>query len=83
MIFFATIGYSQKKGNDNFHGAVATLKSYKALYVLNQSDDKKIRAVIRNINNALEDPRLNGKLFTSLKTRMIDDPLKRKFSISL
>lgn len=62
IFFFATIGYSQKKGNDNFHGAVATLKSYKALYVINQSDDKKIKAVIRNINNALEDPRLKGKL---------------------
>ena len=62
MLFFATIGYSQKKGNDSFHGAVATLKSYKALYVLNQSEEKKIKALFRNINNALEDPRLKGKL---------------------
>jgi intracellular sulfur oxidation DsrE/DsrF family protein len=46
----------------SFHGAEATLKGYKALYVLNQSDDKKIRGTIRNINNALEDPRLKGKL---------------------
>ena len=61
-LFFATIGYSQKKSNDNFHGAVATLKSYKALYVINQSDEKKIKALFRNINNALEDPRLKGKL---------------------
>lgn len=61
-LFFTTIGYSQKKSTDNFHGAVATLKSYKALYVINQSDEKKIKALFKNINNALEDSRLKGKL---------------------
>jgi len=50
----------------DFHGAAATLKSYKALYILNQSDDKKIKAVFRNISNALEDPRLQGKLEVEL-----------------
>lgn len=49
-----------------FHGAEATLKEYKALYILNEPDDKKIRAVLRNINNALEDPRLKGKLQVEL-----------------
>lgn len=49
-----------------FHGAEARLKEYKALYILNQSDDKKIRMVIRNINNALADPRLKGKLQVEL-----------------
>lgn len=49
-------------------GAVASLKEYKALYILNDSGDKKIRAVIRNINNALEDPRLKGKLRVELVT---------------
>lgn len=39
---------------------------YKALYILNELGDKKIRAVIRNINNALEDPRLKGKLQVEL-----------------
>lgn len=47
---------------NTFHGAQATRKSYKALYVLNESEEKKMRAVIRNINNVLEDPRLKGKL---------------------
>lgn len=61
------VAWSQKKNsNAGFQGAVATLKSYKALYILNQSDDKKIRAVIRNINNAMEDPRLKGKLEAEL-----------------
>lgn len=61
------IAWSQKKNsNADFYGAAASLKSYKALYILNQSDDKKIKAVIRNINNALEDPRLKGKLEVEL-----------------
>ncbi|TCC98360.1 DsrE family protein [Pedobacter hiemivivus] len=45
-----------------FTGAKATLKHYKALYVLNSGDEKKINGTLRNIKNALEDPRLKGKL---------------------
>lgn len=45
-----------------FHGAEARLKKYKALYVINQPDDKKIRMTLKNIRNAFEDPRLKGKL---------------------
>lgn len=45
-----------------FTGAKATLKHYKALYVLNNGDEKKINGTLRNIKNALEDPRLKGKL---------------------
>ena len=66
LLLFLSLGITscaQKVVNaGNFNGAAATLKEYKALYVLNQSDDKKIRGIIRNINNALEDPRLKGKL---------------------
>ena len=59
----ATFSFSQKQNSGPvFHGATASLKEYKALYILNQSDDKKIKAIVRNINNALEDPRLKGKL---------------------
>ncbi len=49
-----------------FHGATANLKEYKALYILNNSDEKKIKGMLRNINNALEDPRLKGKLQVEL-----------------
>lgn len=49
-----------------FHGAEAHLDAYKALYVLDESDDKKIKMVLRNISNALEDPRLKGKLDVEL-----------------
>ena len=60
-------GYSQKDAdNSNFYGAKATLKEYKALYILNESGDKKIRSVLRNINNALNDQRLKGKLKVEL-----------------
>jgi uncharacterized protein len=53
-------------GSANFHGAIANLKSYKALYILNSSDEKKIKGTLRNINNALEDQRLKGKLEVEL-----------------
>ena len=52
--------HSQSFGDTSFRGAEATLKHYDALYIINQPDDKKIRAVVRNINNALSDPRLKA-----------------------
>jgi uncharacterized protein len=59
--------FSQSSSNPaSFHGAVANLKAYKALYILNTSDEKKIKGTLRNINNALEDPRLKGKLQVEL-----------------
>jgi intracellular sulfur oxidation DsrE/DsrF family protein len=45
-----------------FTGATAKLKHYDALYIINSGDEKKITGALRNINNALEDPRLKGKL---------------------
>lgn len=45
-----------------FTGAEAKRKNYNALYVLNNGDDKKISSTLRNIKNALADPRLEGKL---------------------
>jgi intracellular sulfur oxidation DsrE/DsrF family protein len=49
-----------------FTGAKATLKHYDALYILNSNDENKIKGTLRNINNALEDPRLKGKLHVEL-----------------
>ena len=49
-----------------FTGATAKLKHYDALYILNSNDDKKIKATLRNIDNALEDVRLKGKLHVEL-----------------
>ncbi|ASZ11918.1 DsrE family protein [Chitinophaga sp. MD30] len=62
-----TGAYAQQKTSpQSFHGAAATLKEYKALYILNNADDKKIRGTLRNIKNALEDPRLKGRLQVEL-----------------
>jgi len=67
MLCLSVAGHTQKvMAPSDFRGSEAILKEYKALYVLNESDDKKIRAVIRNINNALNDPRLAGKLQVEL-----------------
>ena len=49
-----------------FTGAEAKLKHYDALYILNSNDDKKIKGTLRNIDNALEDVRLKGKLHVEL-----------------
>ena len=45
-----------------FSGAEATLSNYNALYVINTNDEKKIAGTLRNMKNALDDPRLKGKL---------------------
>jgi len=45
-----------------FTGAKAVLKHYKALYVLNSGEEKKINGTLRNLKNALDDPRLKNKL---------------------
>lgn len=48
--------------NKEFTGAVASKKMYNAIFQLDTNDPKIIHKTIRNINNALNDPRLNGKL---------------------
>ncbi len=48
--------------NKAFTGAVAKQKQYNAIYQLDSNDPKVITKAIRNINNALKDPRLTGKL---------------------
>ena len=62
----ATVTIGQTNYSIDDTGATANLAAYNALYILNQADDKKIRGIIRNINNALDDPRLKGKLHVEL-----------------
>lgn len=45
-----------------FTAAEATQAHYKALYYLDDADPKKIKGTLRNIDNALEDGRLKGKV---------------------
>ncbi|WP_170311715.1 DsrE family protein [Pedobacter nototheniae] len=51
---------------NNFRGAQAYQKHYKALYVLNSGDEKHIAGTLRNIKNAMNDPRLKDKLEVEL-----------------
>ncbi len=69
LLFISQAAFSQEgKQQDptTFIGAEAKLDSYKALYIINSSDDKRVKGALRNINNALEDPRLKGKLEVEL-----------------
>jgi intracellular sulfur oxidation DsrE/DsrF family protein len=87
LVTFAKQASAQTEGA-GFTGAQPKLEHYDALYVLNSSDEKKIRGTIRNMDNALEDPRLKGKLHMELivfgdgvavymKTGTYEDVLKK------
>jgi intracellular sulfur oxidation DsrE/DsrF family protein len=49
-----------------FAGAEASQPHYKALYYLDDADPDKIKLTLKNIDNALEDTRLKGKLEVEL-----------------
>lgn len=53
---------SQTNEADSFHGAEATKSRYRAVYQLNTADTSVISHALANIQNALNDPRLKGKL---------------------
>jgi len=48
--------------NHDYAGAEAPKKHYYAIYQLDSNDPKIVEKAIRNINNALTDPRLKGKV---------------------
>lgn len=48
--------------NQKFEGAVAGRENYFAIYQLDTDEPKTAEKAIRNIKNALNDPRLTGKL---------------------
>lgn len=49
-----------------FHGAQPTKSHYRAVYQLNTADTSVISHALANIQNALNDPRLKGKLEVEL-----------------
>lgn len=49
-----------------FTGAIADQQAYQVIYQLDSDDPKTIKMTLRNISNALEDPRLKGKLQVEL-----------------
>ena len=54
--------------NKSFTGAKATKKMYHTIYQLDNADPKIIEKALRNINNALNDVRLAGKIEIELVT---------------
>ncbi|TXF77801.1 DsrE family protein [Chryseobacterium sp.] len=66
ILTLAGLQMAAQNKNHLFEPAKAGLTEYKALYVLNESDETKIKGVIRNISNAMDDPRLKGKLYVEL-----------------
>ena len=72
---FALAGYAQttatmtdadafQKGT--FAGATADQAHYQAIYQLDSDDPKLIQQTLRNLSNALDDPRLKGKVTIEL-----------------
>ena len=58
---------SAQTSQETFKGAESSSSiNYKVLFILNDGDDKKIKSVIRNVNNAMSDPRFDGKLQVEL-----------------
>ncbi len=66
IIPFTISAFGQQGDTAAYAGAKATKKLYKAAYQLNSDDDAKIKGTLRNIENALADPRLAGKLQVEL-----------------
>jgi len=65
LLTTATTAQTNDKALENnkaFTGARATKKMYHAIYQLDNADEKIIDKAIRNINNALNDPRIAGKI---------------------
>lgn len=65
LLTTAVTAQTTDKALDNnraFTGATANKKAYHAIYQLDNNDPKIIGKAIRNINNALNDPRLKGKI---------------------
>lgn len=67
LFFVALIGLvaptqAQTPPSASFHGTPATKTHYYAAYELNTADTSRIQATLRNLQNALNDPRLKGKI---------------------
>ncbi len=66
FVLLSSKSFCQSTTQSNFNGAEANLKSYKALFILDESNSKKMHGILHNIENALDDPRLKGKLQVEL-----------------
>jgi intracellular sulfur oxidation DsrE/DsrF family protein len=57
---------SAQTNPDAFTGAEPKLAHYDALYANDSGDAEKIEGILRHISNAMDDPRLKGKLHIEL-----------------
>jgi uncharacterized protein len=66
ILFASTVSAQTKEDalqkNKEFTGAKATLKEYHAIYQIDENNPDIFKKAIRNIINALNDPRLAGKI---------------------
>jgi len=60
LILFIKPAHAQTSAD--YKGAEATLPHYKAVYYLDQAEPKNVEHILRNMDNALEDERLKGKV---------------------
>ncbi|GAA4470091.1 hypothetical protein GCM10023189_58150 [Nibrella saemangeumensis] len=66
LLILATILVKPALAQTPFHGAEATKPRYYVAYQLNTDNEEKIKSTLQNIQNALTDPRLKGKLDVEL-----------------
>jgi intracellular sulfur oxidation DsrE/DsrF family protein len=68
LAFLSALAPAMAQTNETgvFHGAQPTKDRYRAVYQLNTADTAVIRHALANIQNALNDPRLKGKLEVEL-----------------
>ena len=66
LIGLASPAMAQTTNPADFHGATATKPRYRVAYQLNSGDSLRIKGTLKNIQNALNDPRLKGKLDVEL-----------------
>lgn len=66
ILAVASIETASAQSNADFKGATASLPHYKALYFVDDTASAKIGMTLRNINNAIDDPRLKGKVEVEL-----------------
>lgn len=78
LTLLAIPAMSQANDADAFHGAEATKSHYRAVYQLNTDDAGVISHALANIQNALNDPRLKGKLEVELVVYGAANVLYRK-----
>ncbi|MES2425370.1 MAG: DsrE family protein [Bacteroidota bacterium] len=62
LVTVVSLKPAMAQSNAGFTGAVAKLPHYKALYFVDDTASAKIGMTLRNIGNAIEDPRLKGKV---------------------